>query len=486
LVFFVSGFIMPRLIDHKLGHDVLGVWDFSWSLVTYFRFVDMGVTASVNRYVARHWGKDEIDGINRVVSSATFALAIAAAIIFIGTVIVVFQLPHWFGEKLNGQMLVTQRSVFYLGAMLSVGTAFGAYGGVLTGCHRWELQTMRNSVWQFITVAGMIVALFLGAGLATLAAITAIGQTLGQLTMISLAYHACPGLKLKYSYVSFATLKELYIYSGKILLPTISEMLLNQTTSVLIIGAMGPTALAIFTRPRALLRQLDALERKMGMILVPTTSVLASTDKTEEIRGLLIKSVRYALYLVLPTILILVFFGDYIMRVWMGPDYAIFLIPAILAIGFIGVTIQESILAILIGMDAHGRGGLAQLIGSIVATLAGYVMIRQYHMGLVGMALAVTVPQIIVSAGYLPWMACRHLGIKLGGFFQLAITKPILQLLPFAICLGVCRILLKPHVVIAASLFVAASTGLFIFYWQHVLPGRLKSWIAKFMKKRKS
>jgi hypothetical protein len=73
----------------------------------------------------------------------------------------------------------------------------------------------------------------------------------------------------------------------------------------------------------------------------------------------------------------------------------------------------------------------------------------------------------------------------LGGFFQLAITRPILQLLPFAICLGVCRILLKPHLFLAASIFVAASASLSIFYWRHVLPGRLKAWIANFIKKRK-
>src|SRR3954469_22956445 len=76
MVFFVSGFIMPRLIDHKLGHEVLGVWDFSWSLVTYFRFLEMGVGASVNRYVARYWGKGDIEGINRVASSVTFVLVV--------------------------------------------------------------------------------------------------------------------------------------------------------------------------------------------------------------------------------------------------------------------------------------------------------------------------------------------------------------------------------------------------------------------------
>src|SRR5882724_2048649 len=94
MVFFVSGFIMPRLIDHKLGQEVLGVWDFSWSLVTYFRFVDMGVTASVNRYVARYWGVQDLEGINRVVSSATFALGISAAVILLSTIGAVVTMPY--------------------------------------------------------------------------------------------------------------------------------------------------------------------------------------------------------------------------------------------------------------------------------------------------------------------------------------------------------------------------------------------------------
>jgi O-antigen/teichoic acid export membrane protein len=355
---------------------------------------------------------------------------------------------------------------------------------VLTGCHRWELQTMRNSVWQFITVTAMLIALWLGAGLVTLAAITAIGQTLGQATMVTLAYKACPGLKLRRADVYWQTIKELYIYSGKTLLPTISDMLLNQTTSVLIIGSLGPAALAIFTRPRALLRQLDALERKMGMILVPTTSSLASIDDTSEIRKLLIKSVRYSLYLVLPIMLGLVVFGDYIMRIWMGPDYAIALLVAILAIGFIGVTIQESILAILIGLDAHGRGGVAQLVGAVISTIMAIVMVHYLHEGLIGMAIAVTVPQMIISAAYLPWMACRHLGLNLASFFHRAIVLPLLQALPFALCLAICRMELVPHPVIAALTLLAGSAMLAVFYWHYVLPGRMKGWFLRRFGKR--
>ena len=32
-VFIIAGFIMPRMIDRRLGQELLGIWDFAWSLV---------------------------------------------------------------------------------------------------------------------------------------------------------------------------------------------------------------------------------------------------------------------------------------------------------------------------------------------------------------------------------------------------------------------------------------------------------------------
>jgi len=479
MVFFVSGFIMPRLIDHKLGQEVLGVWDFSWSLVTYFRFVDMGVTASVNRYVARHWGTNDIEGINRVVSSATFALVIAAVIILLATIGAVLTMPYWFGADLKGYLSVTQWSVFWLGVMLCGGTALGAFNGVLTGCHRWELQTMRNSTWQFISVTGMIIALYLGAGLATLAAITAICQILGQLTMVTLAYRACPGLALKRSGIHKSTIKELYIYSGKTLLPTISEMLLNQTTSVLITGSVGLSALAVFTRPRALLRQLDSLERKMAMILTPTTSSLESCGDVKEIENLLVKSVRYSIYLVLPTVLILVVFGGEVMRLWMGPAYANWMLPAILAVGFLGTCIQTPILYMLEGLNAHGRAGLGQFIGSALSAAAVFIALKSFHGGLTATAVAVTVPLLVVNLFYLPMLLCRRLGQSLGKFYRLVAVGPLLHALPFSACLVIGRLLFKTYPVAALGVCAAGCAMLAVLYWRSVLPGSLKNGLRR-------
>ena len=48
-VFIVAGFIMPRFIDRTIGQEALGIWDFAWSVVSYFGLAEIGVGASVGR-----------------------------------------------------------------------------------------------------------------------------------------------------------------------------------------------------------------------------------------------------------------------------------------------------------------------------------------------------------------------------------------------------------------------------------------------------
>ena len=40
IVVIVTGFVIPRLIGDNLGPVSLGIWDFGWSTVNYFRLLD--------------------------------------------------------------------------------------------------------------------------------------------------------------------------------------------------------------------------------------------------------------------------------------------------------------------------------------------------------------------------------------------------------------------------------------------------------------
>ena len=313
-VFIIAGFIMPRMIDRRLGQDLLGIWDFAWSLVTYFALVQLGISSSVNRYVAKYRAAGDTLSVNRTVSSAFCILGPGGLLVLGLTIALALLLPQMFGFRLGENTRQAQWVVFFLGAGVAVEVSFSVFGGVITGCHQWKLENIVKSGWRAFTVGAMIIALLYGRGLQSLAVITLLGLILDYATRVLLTYRICEGLRLQLSLVRWKTVRELFVFGGKAIIPSVSNMLLNQTISILIIAVLGPAALALFTRPRFLMLHINTLVSKMAFVLTPTTSSLQSVGNVKEIRELLITSVRYSLYLVLPMVLVLVIFGGPIMQ----------------------------------------------------------------------------------------------------------------------------------------------------------------------------
>lgn len=188
LVFIIAGFVLPRMIDRRLGQEVLGVWDFAWSLVSYFGLVEAGVGGSVNRYVAKFRMAGDIGGVNRTVSTACFVLGFAGLLVLLMTLAVSLWLPQPFGSRLGENTREAQWVVLYLGTGLAVQMAAGAFSGVLMGCHRWKLLNLVMSGWHAVAVVGMIVALIAGYGLRMLSLLFLLGTIFCQATRVVLAY----------------------------------------------------------------------------------------------------------------------------------------------------------------------------------------------------------------------------------------------------------------------------------------------------------
>ncbi len=475
-VFVIAGFIMPRMIDRRLGQELLGVWDFAWSLVCYFELVQAGISSSVNRYVARYRAVGDISGVNRIVSSASCVLCVGGSLALGLTIAVSLLLPQLFGASLGDNVLEAQWVVFFLGASIVIEISLSAFRGVLTGCHRWALHNIIRSGWHVATVAGMILTLFWGGSLLSLAVITFVGLALEYMTRVIIAHRVCKDLRLRASLVTWETIRKLLLFGGKTLIPGVSGLLLNQTTNVLIMVYLGPAALALYVRPRSLVRHMNTLVVKMAVTLTPTTSSLQRMGNLEGIRELLIRSVRYSFYMVLPMVLVLVVFGSAILRLWMGPRYANGLIPAILAIGYLATMVQAPVLMILTGMNVHGRAGVAQFIASLCSVGLTVLVLGYLGWSLAGVAVAVTVPLTIMNVVYLPHLICRRVGLDMGRYFLSVMARPAVHVLPFAACLVVARIVF--HTEPLVGLVLGASTGslfLAVLYWRYVLPGRIKT-----------
>ncbi|MDI6447841.1 lipopolysaccharide biosynthesis protein [Anaerobaca lacustris] len=475
MVFIVAGFIMPRMIDRRLGQETLGIWDFSWSMVAYFGLIQMGVGSSVSRYVAKYRARGEVSLVSSIVSSVMFLQSAMALVILVLTGLLAYLLPSFWGERLGDGIGDAQVVVMTLGASLAIQIALAAFTGVITGCHRWDIHNYIKAGWHVVTVVAMIVVLQLGLGIRSLAVASLIGLALADLNRIICAFVLCPGMRVGFRLVRASMIRSAFGFGVKTLAPRAADLLLNQTSSILIAGFLGPAALALYSRPRSLAQHTHMLVSKLAFVVTPTASAMHSASRRAELRELLISSTRYAACISLPLTIGLAIMGGPLMLLWMGRDYANGTLVALVALGNFAMFTFMPAMSLLTGMNAHGRPGMVHLAAAVCSVGLVFMALGPLKLGLEGVALAVGLPLTVAYGGYVVVHTCKHVDMPWIAFLRRALGTPILCSAPLAACLIVFRVLMAAQPL--RALWLGSLTGgvlLTMAYWRYVLPDRVK------------
>lgn len=474
-VFIIAGFIMPRMIDGHLGQETLGVWDFGWSLVAYFSLVQGGVVASVNRYVAKFRAAGDTEGINRAVSSVACVLLVMGLVVVGLAIGASLLLPAVFRSRLGGHLVDAQWVVLLLGLSLAVQMASSGFGGVLTGCHRWDLHNALLAGSHAVKVGSMVAVLLLGGGLPHLAAVYLCGEVLCRAAECVAAYRVLPSLRVRASLARWSTARNMLTFGGKAFVPRIAELLANQTTAILIALFLGPAALALFSRPRSLVRHIRTIVSKFAMVLIPTASALKASAETRDLADLLVRGTKGGAFIALPPALILAVLGAPLLHAWMGPDYADGLLVGALALGYLTFVVHLPTIYVLTGLNLHGRPALANLLASLCGVGLTALALGPLKWGLVGAAIAIAVPLTVVNGVFVPLYACRRVGVPTRRYLVSAFRDPALCALPFCLILIGARVIFEGSPLTALTVGCASGLGVLLpLYWRLALPSRLK------------
>jgi O-antigen/teichoic acid export membrane protein len=457
MVFVVSGFVMPRMIDHYVGQTSLGIWDFSWSLVNYFGLAGLGIGSSVNRHVAMYRSKGESDKLNTAVSSVMCMQWMIAAVIGVLTFGIVMLLPMLFSHRLGDHMTEARWVVAMLGCSLAVQMAFDFYRGVITGCHRWDLHNAINAAAYAGTVAGMIVALHQGGGLRSLAVIYLSFTVLTELLRMGVARGVCPELRLRVSAATREQSKQMLIFGTKRIVMGLPPLILNQSTSLLIASHLGPAMLAVYSRPMGLMRSAQTFIDKFAFVTTPTAAALQQSGDSHQVRDFLVRSTQFAVAIAAPLVLFFGIQGPSILAMWMGSQYsegAVVLLAMAIAL-FLPMT-QQPAMSILVGLNKHGKLGVFTVTTAVAGLCVGILAAHLFGLTLTGAALVATLPLALANGVVLPIYACRTVHQSLRAFVGKAYLVPLSLCIPFAIVLLAVRVVIHRPMM---SLLVSAVAG---------------------------
>jgi len=480
LVFIVAGFVMPRMIDNNIGQEALGIWDFCWSLVAYMRLTTMGLGAQLNRYIAKYRASEQFDEMRGTISTILVIQAGVAAIVLAILAIIYYIIPIFFAEKLGSNLEMAQGVMLFLGAAFALEMALEPAKGIITGYHRWGMHNAISSGFYFITVVGMITALVMGGDLISISIIYFAVTLFGEIIRMIYARHLCPELRFTPQYATWERAKKLIHFGGKTFAASIVPIIMLQTTSVFIVSNLGPAALAVFTRPVAIVRHIETFVRKFTYVLIPTVGALHGAGKTEELKELMVITARYGVALTAPFLIAFFIYGDVIMTVWMGSEYINTTLILVLVIAYFLPISMDPFYRVLMGINKHGFVGKWSIIITFASLIIGISTLNTIGWTLEGASLLIAVPTFISFGLLVPYHACKVLNIPLSTFIVKVFFIPLLSVIPFTLWLLLVRHLLDDRFV---EILIYGSLGggiiLFIIYWIVLFPKPFKTKITK-------
>lgn len=474
-IFVMAGFVMPRLIDRQLGQEALGIWDFAWSLTSYFNLAQAGIGSSINRYVAAYRASGDTQAMNGAVSSIMCAQVVVAMIVMLLTILAAQNLSFFFHDQQGPLLDAAWWVVLLLGFGLAVEILCDSFGGVMTGCHRWDLYHGINAGFYAFTTIIMTIALLQGGGLPGLALASLTGTILSEGTRTIMAYRVCPELRVRWQYVNWPQMSELFAFGGKVVLGAVSGLLIYQTTSLFIVKYLGVGALAIYARAMAPVRHCHIFVDKFASILTTTASSLQAGGRREDVQRFLLETSRHSMAMALPPVLLLTVLGGSLLHLWMGAAYVYADVLAVLALGHLMSMAQAPAWTILRGLNKHGLLVAIRLCGAAAIVMINWVALHHFQVGLLSTALAVTIPLSLLDGIFLAWYATRQLNISFGHYIWFAWLTPVLWVVPFTACL-LCARFLFPHQPVGALVTGMTSGGIVvgIVYWYYLFPHSLR------------
>jgi O-antigen/teichoic acid export membrane protein len=467
----ISGFVLPRLINDSISPAALGVWDFGWSMGSIISISELGMGSSACHHFAHFRALGDWKRLNSVLSAA-LAVVLCMAMMAAGITGVICALtPRFLHPQTSELVSCAQWMVVASGAAAALRMITQLYTGVLVGSHRFDLVNLSEVMADVSMVCAIFVSLLSGWGLRVMAICIISRQLFDLFVKRALAHRLCPALHLRLRWSDRVHLREVVVYGGKTLAATVATIVLNQAVVTIIMGFAGPAAVAMFSRPMALIRNTTSIVTGYTRVLVPRAGEFQAQGNQAGLANLLIDGTRNCLFVSLPIVVLLLAFGRPLLTVWMGKAYANPTVLVILCVGYLPFLAQRSTWHILFGMGVHGLVSVASLGGAFASVALGFLFIGFFQWGLPGASLAVALPMCIVNLWITPFAACRTAKCSPRRYLVGSLTRPCKAVFPFLAVLIAIRILIPNQVY--ASMLAALVIGvpvLAISYWHTCLP----------------
>jgi len=404
-------FALTPFIIHMLGAQDYGLWAVVGAFLGYYGLLDLGIGASVSRYVAASLEKGDHPETNRIVSTAMAIYAVIAGVVILVTIGVAAW--AYLANFPSGRGAEFAHMVAILGVTQALVILLKAYSGVLTADLRFDIQTG----FQFgalVVRTGLIIGLLLGgAGVIGMAYASAITYIIALALPYLTVRRSMPFVRVSPSQVSRKKLKQLFSFSMWTFVSKVAFQVRFQIDAIVIVAFLSLTAVAHYKIAAMLVQNF-----RMGMdaifgVLFPYFSRLHSAGDMGKTRRVVLFGVRRATQISMIIGFCMVGFGMPFIEYWVGEEFLVaYPCLVILAVSYIFALGQGPAIHYLAGISKNKFVALINTVEAVCNLALSLVLIGPMKMNIVGVAYGTAIPLMLVNGVMLPVYVSRQLDIS--------------------------------------------------------------------------
>jgi len=431
LVFVAAvSFLLSPFVVHHLGDTGYGVWTLLAAVVGYVGLLDFGVRGAVTRYIAHHHAGDDAESCSSIISGGLALYGLLGSLAILVAAVIAYFSPFLF--NIPETYFDDTRIVLLVGGVTMAVTMLGAvFGGVIAGLQRFDVISGIEICVTAIRTTAVVIALWEGYGLVSLAMINLAASLLNGLLSWAIARRLYPELRIRFRMRLWIHMRTILSFS--VLLTAIHIFgTLIYYVDVLVISIFLPVTLVTFYAIAGNLcdyaRQVAA---SLSTLMTPRVSALAAGSGTG-VGQEIVSVARVATLITAAIAAILLFRGESFINLWMGPEYGPLSgeVLRILAVITLLSGARSVAVASIIGANKH-RALVPALAAEAACNLALSIVLVQ-SFGLAGVAIGTLIPSVVISLGYLPHCLARSINVRPLLFYRDGWLLPILACVPFA------------------------------------------------------
>lgn len=420
-------------VFESLGEHHYGVWVVVSAMLGFYGILDLGVSSAVARFSSRAMARNDEDefrsyfatsfwllvGLGTVVLAATFGIAVLAS----KTIASPEDASVVFGI------------VMILGSALATLFPARAFTGLLAAHLRYDLVSTMQIVCVLTRFPLVLFVFSMGGRLLALAGCFAVLQFVETLGIAFFAFKVHPGLSLGRKWFHRERVREIVGYGFHTLIAQIADILRFKFAPVVITAFSSASMAGFYDFADKLNRIVGELSKALMSVLSPVFSRQDGRGDVAAMRKAYLFTTKIAAYVAMLLGGMMILFGGAFLDRWVGPRFS-FVVPAmqILVVGTVFGAAQMPTVQFLFGTSRHKTYAWNNVVHGLLVIGATMVLVRPF--GLIGVAIAATVPTILMKFFVIPVAACRALDIEVARFYVRDALAPMLVPVPFLTLCG--------------------------------------------------